>query len=197
MYKLKLVIFFIAFLTSVNAQKLFPEEIIWSTTHPFAAIRLKKIYKKVFILYKQPSTILALDSFSNGGKLDAFRHIFFMAAFAQKIKLKKLRKLGIAHEKGNYKQFLKHQNEEGELPDSLSCVMDLTNNELGFKIGLNHKKISLDELKLEVIKEINNGNAVILKRNNNKLYVDCNNNVIDIKAYEKKWCVPKCLISSK
>ena len=197
MYKLKLVILFIVFLISVKAQKLFPKEVVWATTHPIAALKLKKIYTKVFLIYKEPSVILALDNFNNGGKLDAFRHVFFMAAFAQKIKLKKLRKLGIAHEKGNYKQFLKHQNEEGELPDSLSGVMDLMNNELGFKIGLNNKKINLEELKLVVIKEINNGNAVIVKRNYNKLYVDCNNVVIDIKAYEKKWHVPKCLISSK
>ena len=80
-----------------------------------------------------------------------------MAAFAQKIKIKKLKKLGIAHEKGNYRQFKKYQNEEGERPDSLSNVMDLKNNDLGLKIGSENKKISLADLKELVINEIKNG----------------------------------------
>ena len=125
--------------------------------------------------------------------LDMF---FFMAAFAQKIKIKKLKKLGIAHEKGNYRQFKKHQNEEGERPDSLSNVMDLNNNELGLKIGSENKKISLAELKELVINEIKNGKAQVIKRNHSGAYIDCNNNTINLKLYSNKWYVPKCLVPS-
>jgi len=164
--------------------------------HPIAAIKVKKMYSKSYAIYNQPATKIALDNFNNGGKLDAFRHVFFMAVFSQKIKAKKIKKLGIAHEKGNYRQFKKHQNEEGEQPDSLSNVMDLKNNELGLIIGAENKKLPLDELKLKVIKEINAGKATIIKRNSNGHYVDCNNQLIDQKLYVNKWYVPKCLVLS-
>ncbi len=70
-------------------------EIQWVLTHPFAAIKVKKISKHAFSIYHLSAIKFELDSFTNGGKLDAFRHTFFMAAFAQKVKPKKIKKLGI------------------------------------------------------------------------------------------------------
>jgi hypothetical protein len=195
-HKYTLALLLLIFLNFVNGQKPFREEVFWGIWHPFAAIKVKKMYSNAQVIYKQPTIKLALDSFNNGGKLDAFRHAFFMAAFAQKIKTKKLKKLGIAHEKGNYRQFKKNKKEEGEQPDSLSNVMDLKNNELGLNIGTENKKLSLDELKQKVIKEINAGKAIIIKRDNNGHYVDCNNQLIDQKLYVNKWYVPKCLVLS-
>lgn len=195
-YKYKLILLFLIISTLVNAQKPFREEIVWGIWHPFAALKVKKMYSKSYEIYKQPTIKMALDSFNNGGKLDAFRHVFFMATFAQKIKTKKLKKLGIAHEKGNYRQFLKHQNEEGERPDSLSNVMDLKNNQLGLIIGSENKKSPIDELKQKVIKEISSGKALIILRNTKGLYVDCNNSIIDNKLYINKWYIPKCLVPS-
>jgi len=195
-YKYKLVPLLLCYSTIVNCQKPFKEEVLWGMCHPIAAIKVKKMYSKSYAIYNQPATKIALDNFNNGGKLDAFRHVFFMAVFSQKIKAKKIKKLGIAHEKGNYRQFKKHQNEEGEQPDSLSNVMDLKNNELGLIIGAENKKLPLDELKLKVIKEINAGKATIIKRNSNGHYVDCNNQLIDQKLYVNKWYVPKCLVLS-
>ncbi|MEO6304700.1 MAG: hypothetical protein ABIP51_16180 [Bacteroidia bacterium] len=180
----------------VNGHKPFKQELFWAIGHPFAALKVKNIHNKASIVYNTSNLKQALDNYSNGGKLDAFRHAFFMAAFSQKIKVKKLRKLGIAHEKGNYSQFLKHQNEDGERPDSLSNVMDLNNNEVGLKIGFANKKLSLEELKLEIIKKINSGNLLIMKRTAAGAYVDCKYNVIDPKIYSGKWFVPKCLVSS-
>ncbi|MBK7668826.1 MAG: hypothetical protein IPJ32_16710 [Sphingobacteriaceae bacterium] len=119
----------------------------WAITHPFAALKVRKIYKTCAPFYEEVKKTKALDTFENGGKLDAFRHTFFMAAFSQKIKTKKIRKLGIAHEKGNYTHFLKNIKEDGELADSLSSVMDIKNNELGFKIGNTNKKKDLSDLK--------------------------------------------------
>src|SRR5690606_27581918 len=156
--------FFIIFIFFCNAcfssiPKLSKYEKRWAIFHPFAAIKVNKISKKCFIIYKQQNIKTELDTFTNGGKLDAFRHAFFMAAYAQKVKVEKLRKLGKAHEKGNYRQFLKSQLEDGERPDSLSCEMDLLNNELGFVIGKSNKKLILEELKNAVISEIKNGKA--------------------------------------
>ncbi|MES2678287.1 MAG: hypothetical protein V4635_00315 [Bacteroidota bacterium] len=168
----------------------------WALWHPFAALKVKKINTRAFAVYNEKDLRIVLDNFPGGGKLDAFRHTFFMAAFAQKIKVKKLRKLGIAHEKGNYRQFLSSETEEGELPDSLASVMDLQNNELGFKIGSANKDSSLASLKTLVINDITAGKAVIMRRNKNGEYVDCNNARVKKTAPVKKWSLPKCLVRS-
>jgi hypothetical protein len=168
----------------------------WAFWHPFAALKVKKINTRAAIIYNQKDLQLLLDNYGSCGKLDAFRHAFFMAAFARQIKIKKLRKLGLAHERGNYRQFLRSRNEEGELPDSLASVMDLQNNELGFMIGFANKDSSLAALKSLVVHEIIAGKAVIMKRNRKGDYVDCNNVPLEKPAREKKWSQPKCLVAS-
>ncbi len=168
----------------------------WALFHPFAAIKVKKITKKCWPHYSNVKTKQVLDTYESGGKLDAFRHVFFMAALSQKIKPRKLRKLGIAHEKGNYKQFLNDQNEQGEQPDSLGTLMDLKNNEVGFGIGKENKKISLEDLKLKVISTIKSGDAFYFKRNTNGDYLNCNDQIIDLRNYSGKWFVPKCLVKT-
>ena len=170
----------------------------WAFWHPFAALKIKKIYKKAMPFYQDAFIKTELDVFESGGKLDAFRHIFFMAAFSQKIKIKKVRKLGLAHEKGNFREFLKSKNEEGERLDSIGTEMDLKNNELGFKLSENNsvKKMSLSDLKKLVISEIKTGKAFILKRNSAGKYVDCENTVIDFEKFKTIWATPRCLIPS-
>jgi hypothetical protein len=166
----------------------------WAFTHPFAALKVKKIYKRCAPLYEEIKKNKVLDSFENGGKLDAFRHVFFMAAFSQKIKTKKVKKLGTAHEKGNHSNFLKHIKEDGELADSLSTVMDLQNNELGFRIGCSNKKIELQNLKNLVIEELKKGEAYYFKRNVSGQYLNCAGEVIILEKYQSRWFIPKCLV---
>jgi len=168
----------------------------WALLHPFAAYKVKKISKACYRFYNQPSLKQQLDTFSNGGQLDAFRHVFFMAAFAQKVSTKKLRQLGMAHEKANYRQFVQARQEEGEIPDSLGTEMDLKNNELGLTEGRKNRSLSAEELRQLVITGIRSGRAFIIKRNKAGNYVDCNDRVIDMKVYARKWNIPKCLVSS-
>jgi len=193
-----LVLFFLLISFSCFSQhvKLSRYEKRWALAYPFAALKVKKITKRCYAVYNQGELRHRLDTFSNGGKLDAFRHTFFMAAYSQKIKVKKIRRLGIAHEKANYRQFLNVQKEEGEVPDSLSSVMDLSNNELGFTIGPRHKKASLDELKQLTLSAMETGKAMIIKRNRSGKYVDCESNEIDLTLFSKTWNVPKCLVPS-
>ncbi|MES2133381.1 MAG: hypothetical protein V4506_13620 [Bacteroidota bacterium] len=147
-------------------------------------------------MYKEVAQAGVLDTLANGGKLDAFRHTYAMAFLARKIKVKKLRKLGIAHEKGNKKQFKKHQTEDGERPDSLACEMDLRNNELGILLGSGNKALKDAELKLLVINAIKEGKAWYLKRNERFMYVNCNHELLEMRLYSQKWYVPKCLIKT-
>ncbi len=167
-------------------------EKIWAFFHPITAMKMKKISKRCYTVYNNDSLKARLDKFENGGKLDAFRHVFFMASFAQKVGAKKLDRLGELHEKHNYKQFLKGDLEQGELPDSLSSVMDLYNNTIGIEIGRNNKKCSLNELKLICINAINNGKTVFMRRDKNGNYLDCNGRKVELI---KKWSLDKCLVS--
>ncbi len=168
----------------------------WAFFHPFAATKVKKHLTEAMDIYKQVKNSKQLDGFESGGTLDAFRHSFTMAYLTRYVKVKKLRKLGKLHERGNEYFFYKNHQEFGERADSLACEMDLRNNELGFFIGSNHKKMSIDSLKLEILDQIAHGNAWKLKKNNQNQYVSCNNEPILADNYKKQWYLPKCLIRS-
>lgn len=175
-------------------RKLSSPEKTWTVVHPFAAFRVYKISNHCDEIYNLANKTAELDTFINGGTLDAYRHVFYMAAFSQKVKPNKVRKLGRAHEKGNYLQFKNSKLEDGELPDSLSSVMDLRNNEIGIELGNTYKQQSLTELNQRVLTEIKLGKVYVLKRNNKGEYVTCNEQTIELSEYKHKWNIPKCLI---
>jgi len=172
-------------------------EFWWVLGHPFAAIKIKKTYNKVTKVYDQNLLKVKLDAYSSGGKLDAFRHVFYFAAFAQKIKQKKVLKLGKAHEKTNHLDFKRGKLEDGLTADSLSCIMDLLNNEIGAKLGQENKKLSLEELKQIVIDLVNKGDAYYFSISNDGKFLDCLNKPINVEKYRGKWFVPKCLVGYK
>ena len=200
MLKSKLIIF-LCFLfcskeTIIAQHHISKYEVRWAIIHPITALKVKSRLDKAMVVYREVKDSKQLDSFESGGTLDAFRHSFTMAYLAQKIKLVKLRKLGIAHEKGNKSQFKKHQSEDGERADSLACEMDLRNNELGFLVGSANKNMNIEELKLEIVTQIKLGNAWILKKNGKNEYVSCENEPILMENYKYQWFLPKCLIKS-
>ncbi|MGZ3864719.1 MAG: DUF6973 domain-containing protein [Bacteroidia bacterium] len=168
----------------------------WAFFHPFASLKIKKHKDEILAVYKEVKEQKLLDMFENGGQLDAFRHVFSMAYLSKFVSVKKLRKFGKAHEKGNYLQYLKDENENGELPDSLSSVMDLKNNDVGLLLKNEIKKLSAQEVKQKVIADIKSGKAFIIKRNADGLYVDCNGNIISRSKPYKRWNLPKCLVPS-
>jgi hypothetical protein len=173
-------------------------EFWWALGHPFAALKVKKVYKKASRLFDQNELKVKLDPYSSGGKLDAFRHVFYFAAFAQKIKPKKVLKLGRAHEKTNYLDFKRGKVEDELIADSLSCLMDLLNNEVGVRLGRENKDISLEELKQKVLDLILiKDGAYHILRDKEGRFIDCNNKVIDMSAYKGKWYIPKCIAGFK
>lgn len=165
----------------------------WAIIHPFCAVKIKKLSAGALLIVNEVAKNNLLDKFENGGKQDAFRHVFTMAFLAQKIKIKKLRKLGIAHEKGNYLQFKKGILENAEPADSLSCEMDLRNNEIGFLIGKENKNISSDSLKKIILNKIENKFCWTMLRNEKGNYLTCEGKEIILAEWKGKWCVPKCL----
>src|SRR6201987_1493196 len=167
----------------------------WAVWHPFASIKLKKHQVEMYAVYKEVKQQRLLDTFENGGKLDAFRHTFAMTYFSKFVKAKKLRKLGKAHEKANYKQFLHHlPDEDGELSDSLSSIMDLKNNDIALSLTKEVKKLSTEEIKQKIIGLIKTGSVFIIKRNAQGQYIDCNNQIIPPEKIKGIWNTPKCLV---
>jgi hypothetical protein len=168
----------------------------WAIFHPFASYKIKKHQAEMYSVYNEVKKNNTLDQFANGGKLDAFRHTFAMAFFSRYVSTRKLRKLGKAHEKGNFANFRKGILEEGELADSLSSVMDLANNELGFTIGKAYCNKTVAELKEGVIKAINSGGALIMNRSNSGHYLSCDNQILMVEDLQGKWQNKKCLVPS-
>ncbi len=181
---------------SVSQHEISKYEYRWAFFHPIAAKKIQKHLIEAMNVYQSVKSSKLLDTVESGGTLDAFRHTYTMAYLSRFVKISKLRKLGKAHERGNEYFFYKNQQEFGERADSLACVMDLRNNELGFEIGKNNKNASKDDLKNIIIEQIKVGNAWKLKKNAQNLYVSCQNEPILIKNYKGKWFLPKCLIKS-
>ena len=177
--------------------KLSRYEKCWVITHPFVAHKAFLITNEARMETDLISKDGSLDQDPYGGQVDAFRHAYWMARLAQNIKWKKAISLGIAHEKANYLSFKKNKkDEEGFLPDSLSSVMDLSNNNIGVAIVCNFKNNSPAEIKTIIILAIQEGKMIVLKKNNLGHYLNCDGNVLS-HLTQPNWYVPKCLVSSK
>jgi hypothetical protein len=194
-------IFFICLMmclrTNVCAQhQISKHEYRWAVFHPIAAKKVQHHLIEAMDVYQEVKKSKQLDGLESGGTLDAFRHTFTMAYLSRYVKTKKLRKLGKAHERGDEYFFYKKQQEFGERADSLACVMDLRNNELGFEIGTKYNSVSKEDLKTIVIEQIKMGNAWKLKKNDQNQYISCKNEPILMENYKNQWFLPKCLIKS-
>lgn len=165
----------------------------WVLGHPFVAKKALKISEYARAITKEVKENKLLKGEGNGDQLDAFRHTFWMANLTLEIGGRGAKKLGNAHEKGNYKDFKKHQLEDGVLPDKINSEMDLYNNDVGIAIG---KQTSSFELKNIVIELVLQGNCKIIKKNKNGDFLDCEGNIIPAENLKGKWENEKCLVSS-
>lgn len=170
-------------------------EVRWALAHPFAAVKVKKLYKKALPFYMDSETRNQLDKYESGGKTDAFRHVFFMAVFSQKIKTRKIRKLGIAHEKANKLMYQKAKKEFGSVPDSMDTVMDLYNNEIGFTLGKENRKLDRAQLSVKVLEAIKQGKARMMKRDRSGNYLTCQGDLLKQEDLSK-WVNAKCLVQT-
>lgn len=173
-----------------------PEK-VWAVLHPFKA---KKSYACALRARIVTDSLEKAGVFTDrtGGQLDAFRHAYWMALMINVgLKEETVRTIGEKHEKGNYLDFRKGNAEDSIVPDSMSCVMDLKNNEKGIELGKQFrdgdKKISLINL---IIIQIWNGKLFILKKDENGNYMDCEGKYIDLNKFIRIWSIPKCLVGS-
>lgn len=176
--------------------KLSSPEKRWVIAHPFAAKKAIRVTRHCLQLTDSLMRFGTIGNDLNGGRLDAFKHSCWMMLLTEAIGERKSRKLGTAHEKGNYLQFLKAELEEGVTPDSLSGEMDLRNNAIGRALG-KQKMVASDFQRVELIlTELQAGKLWILKKDSGGNCLTCEGNVVVIDPQKKSWYLPKCLIPS-
>lgn len=177
-------------------KKLSGAEKCWVLTHPFIAKRTLKITQSVLLVTDSIRRSSVLDGDANGGQVDAFRHAYWMASVARQFGKHRALQLGKAHEKGNYRDYKKHRNENGVVPDKISSEMDLWNNALGADLGASCRKT--DDLLIQqlIINAINDGMLKIIKKNKAGQFLDEKGMIISPESLKGKWVNNKCLVNS-
>lgn len=171
-------------------------EKLWVVLHPFSAEKAYEISNRVDSLSKEMVKAEVLDGDGSGGKVDAFRHAYWMALMASEIGKRKSRWLGKAHEKKNRKQFQRGQLENGDVPDLPSMEMDLHNNEVGIAIAREHPKMSAEVLKQLVMEVLEKGGMLIIKKDREGNSLDSEGEIIPTKEWEGKWENRRVLVKS-
>ncbi len=165
-------------------------EIAWAIAHPFIATKAKRISERAIFVTDSLEKIGVLKDRS-GGQLDAFKHAFWMASLSQLIKPKKAYKLGLAHEKYNYKQAKKGKGGG----DKAASEMDLWNNKVGLDLGYANRNISEDSLIKLVVSAVIGGEMKIIKKDTQGNSLDKQGRLID-KSTLKTWENARCLMYS-
>jgi hypothetical protein len=199
-----LAILFFSFIPELHAQpkrtrtfcELSRPEKCWVISHPFVANRAWKVTKEVRFVTEAVQNDSLLDGDADGGQVDAFRHCYWMAELSRTMHWRKARRLGEAHEKGNYLSFKKGKTEDGTLPDSAASAMDRFNNHLGLELAKEYKHVSADSMRIIVLNVIKEGKAKIISKDSSGIPLDCEAKIIDMLLYRGQWNNPKCLIPS-
>jgi hypothetical protein len=168
----------------------------WAFAHPFVARRALKVTMRSYAVTDSIKKSGSIGADNNGGKLDAFKHAFWIASVSSAIGPRKALKLGVAHEKGNKLQFKKHQLEDEILPDSISSVMDLHNNEQGAGVVKGIEKYSIPQLQEKIMQLLLQGQLFCIKKDEQGNFLTCTGERIDLQQWKGKWGIPKCLIAS-
>lgn len=165
----------------------------WAVQHLFVLKKAKKITIETKKMVEQLKKDTILKGTGNGDQMDAFRHAYWMARLTQEIGQKRARRLGNAHEKGNYKAFKKGNYEDGAVPDKISSEMDFFNNDVGIDIG---KNTLVEATKNAVINAVLNGKCKIIRMNAQGDFLTCEGELIPKETLTRKWENNKCLVNS-
>ena len=176
--------------------KLSKPERTWVTFHSFKAKRAYIISLEAERVKDSLKIVNLIGRDNNGGKLDAFKHSYWMARLTQDIGKRAAYGLGKAHEKGNYQTYKNRKLEDGFLPDKPSTEMDLFNNQVGINVGQNFRKVPRNLLIQKLIDSVENGKLRILKKDSLGNFLDCQNKKIPLDSLKGKWYTKKCLVPS-
>ena len=164
------------------------------------AIRNVSSLKKALVISKE--VLDTMDSLyrenlfetnSEGSRLDAFRHMYWMYSLASEIGIEKSRRIGLIYEGYNQYVFSVRSCSGYDLAGRL---MDEYNNELGLylfsKIGVREKEKVFEE----IMNLISRGCARIVAKDKLQRSLDVNNNVIPESEWKSQWNNNRCLIKS-
>jgi len=181
----------------VRLSKVSVSEKIWAVKHPFVALRAIKITRHVLGVTDSIKNTLILDGDADGGQVDAFRHAYWMALLSSSIGERKALSLGKAHEKGNFRQFVKARR-RGELisQDSIASAMDFFNNKIGSGIGITNKTADKKHIQNLIISSLLTGEMLIISKDFENNSLDCNGNLINSELLNFLWITPRCLVPS-
>ena len=167
----------------------------WVVWHPFKAKKALEVSLRTLEVTDSIKKEGIIGRDINGGRLDAFKHTFWMASMSQKIGQRSSLKLGRAHEKGNYQSFLEGRSEDGLLPDKVSSDMDLFNNEAGAEISNTFPASSESDLIQLILEKLHSGGLRMIKKDGN-IFLTCNGDPIPESSLIGNWENDKCLIPS-
>lgn len=199
--KLLLFLIIVSFVANAQSKKqhffnLSGPKKIWVLFHPFKAKKSLEISKEANRVSDSIKKTDLLDKDGSGGQVDAFRHAYWMARLHQEIGKSAARSLGKAHEKENYQTFKKRKLEDGVVPDEISSIMDLYNNEQGLKLIRKGSKVSKKGLIYRVVNAIKSGKMKIIKKDKKGDFLTCKNHKISKESLKGKWKNNKCLVQS-
>lgn len=155
---------------------------------------IKKAYKISLDVLKTMDSLNKqnfLGGNTEGGKFDAFRHIYWTYSLTREIGEEKTRRVGEIYE--NYNRYI-FNNIAYSGYDSVSMTMDLFNNDIG--IELEKSKIADSLIFNEITNIILSGKAKIVKKNTLEQSLDENDNVIPEEEWKKKWINNRKLVNS-
>ena len=168
----------------------------WTIGHPLVAMKMWKITRRCRFVTDSLEKAGIPDRDPSGGKLDAFRHAFWMATLTEKVGIRKSLSLGRAHERGNYRDFKRHRYEEADIPDKAATDMDLYNNRVGSGIGAslkgNNEKAVIDSILMSIAK----GKMMIIYKDSLGRSCDSSYTPVTIKEMQGKWVTPRVLVPS-
>ncbi len=170
----------------------------WAAKHPIIAKMAFHLTSHSLAVTDSLRQNEILDGNINGGQLDAFKHAYWMATLAQKFNWKKAKSLGLAHEKANYKSFVK-ADKKGVIDghDQVGSEMDLWNNEKGLAIGMTCTCCDENTLIQMVLDSIADGKMKIIWTNPDGKFLDAEGRILNAADYERKWFNGKCICSIK
>lgn len=155
---------------------------------------IKKAYKISLDVLKTMDSLNRenfLGGNTEGGKFDAFRHIYWTYSLTKEIGEEKTRRVGEIYE--NYNRYI-FNNIDYSGYDSVSMAMDLFNNDIGIELGKN--KITDSLIFNEITNIIFSGKAKVVKKNTLEQSLDENDNVIPEEEWKKKWINNRKLVNS-
>ncbi|WGH74660.1 hypothetical protein P8625_11245 [Tenacibaculum tangerinum] len=168
----------------------------WVLLHPFKAKKAYALSLEVSRISDSLKVSPLLDGDAAGGKVDAFRHAFWMALLQQEIGEKAARSLGKAHEKDNYKTYKEQKREDGVVPDQISSKMDLFNNEVGLSLSKEGGNLPKNGLIYRVINALHQGKLKVIKKDTLGRFLTCSGKLIPEKTLIGTWENDKCLVDS-